>query len=100
MGATVRPVLRGLEPRYEGRIVALSDYRIIAPLAYQGKADCENVTCTRFYDHARGSLGRCMGWHCSYCDAPCGSQGHNCDAAKTLIAAAQREAHNTGKEPA
>lgn len=76
----------------------IAGYTIIAPLCYQGKEGCESVTCThtgvRQREDGTWDLGRCIGYHCSYCDQPCGSQGHNCDVAKTLIAAATREAHN------
>jgi hypothetical protein len=41
-------------------------------LAYQGDTTCRNATCTRVD-------GRCVGWHCAVCGAPCSSQGHhNC----------------------
>jgi hypothetical protein len=63
--------------------------KIIAPLAYGGKPDCQDVRCRR----VPGEPG-CMGWHCSYCDEPCSSQGHGCDAALTLIAAASDSPHS------
>lgn len=74
--------------------MALSDYRIIAPLAYIGKEGCRDVRCTQM----PGEDG-CRGYHCSYCDQPCGCQGHGCDAAKTLIAATEREASNQDSRP-
>lgn len=56
-------------------------------IAYRGKKDCTNPTCTR-RDFRSGD---CWGWHCSLCHAPCGSQGHRCalpsretDASKEL----------------
>lgn len=57
-------------------------FRVERLVAYQGKADCRDARCTRRGGHMRedGSwdLGECFGWHCSLCDAPCSSQGHNC----------------------
>lgn len=66
-------------------------YRIIGPLAYRGKKGCTSATCTRMYRDGNHSED-CLGWHCSYCDAPCSSQGHRCDAAEAILGAAEREA--------
>lgn len=71
----------------------LSDYQMIGPLAYQGKAGCKDVRCRRMVErHEDGTttLGNCLGWHCSYCDAPCGSMGHGCDASKAVLGEARR----------
>ena len=75
-------------------------YRTIAPLAYMGKKDCESSMCRRMVerqDDGTYRYGPCMGWHCSYCDAPCGSMGHHCDAAKTLIEAARAASAGSGE---
>lgn len=69
--------------------MSLSDYKIIGPLAYRGKKDCESPTCTRFFEDGKMTPD-CFGWHCSYCDAPCSSQGHSCDAAKAFLDASKR----------
>ena len=65
-------------------------YRTVGPLAYEGKPGCDDARCRRLFDPGDGPLGRCIGWHCSYCDEPCGPQGHNCDTAVTLLDAARR----------
>lgn len=59
----------------------------VGPLAYAGKADCKSVRCTSEPDGDGG--WRCVGWHCSYCDEPCSSQGHGCDAAEAVLDAAR-----------
>ena len=68
--------------------MSLSEHgiEIVAPLAYRGKAGCQDVSCTRYYG-PDPQPPACLGWHCAYCDAPCGSQGHGCDVAETLLAA-------------
>lgn len=43
------------------------------PVAYQGKAGCEDIRCTR---RGYGSESVCVGWHCSHCDEPSSYQGH------------------------
>jgi hypothetical protein len=68
--------------------VSLDDYRIIGPLAYRGKEGCRNVTCTRM--DVTDSTSACYGWHCAYCDEPCSSMGHGCDAAKAILGAAEQ----------
>ena len=65
-------------------------FKIIAPLAYMGKKDCTDPHCRRMIGD--GARPGCLGWHCSYCDSPCGSQGHKCDVATTLIDAAKEAA--------
>lgn len=62
----------------------MKDYTSVVPLAYLSKLDCASVLCRRT------STNLCAGWHCSYCDAPCSSQGHKCEAAEALIGEAQR----------
>lgn len=79
--------------------MSLEDYKIIGPLAYAGKESCEDVRCRRFVSRNEDGtydFGPCMGWHCSYCDQPCGSQGHRCDAAVTLLAEAERISKEEG----
>lgn len=76
---------------------AVSKYEIIGPLAYQGKADCQNATC-RVMPNGYGGY-RCMGWHCSYCDAPTGDQGHRCDASDAILGEARRQAQERGQTP-
>lgn len=66
--------------------MSLSDYRIIGPVAYQGKEGCRSVICTR----RRGVTDRCFGWHCVYCDAPTSYQGHRCPAADAVLGEAER----------
>jgi hypothetical protein len=61
-------------------------YQIVGPLAYRGKEGCQSATCTRRVDIAE----TCFGWHCSYCDQPCSSQGHRCDAAEAILGEARR----------
>ncbi len=67
-------------------------YTVIGPLAYRGKDGCESAVCARM---GAGS-GPCYGWHCSYCDEPCSSQGHPCDASETYLAEARRAALKKG----
>lgn len=75
-------------------LMPLDDYTIIGPLCYQGKKDCDSSRCTRMF--TRDENGKvvgspdCMGYHCSYCDAPCSSQGHRCDVGETLLAESKR----------
>lgn len=75
--------------------MALSDYKIIGPLAYMGKKGCESVICTHLCigtdENGRPIFDEsCRGWHCSYCDEPCSSQGHRCDAANAVLDAARQ----------
>lgn len=66
-------------------------YTMIGPLAYRGKPDCEDVRCTRMISPEPPHITPgCMGWHCSYCDQPCSSQGHRCDAADAILGEASR----------
>jgi len=68
-------------------------YRMIGPLAYMGKADCESSMCRRQVfrnDAGEWEFGPCSGWHCSYCDASCGQMGHRCDAANAILGEAAR----------
>jgi hypothetical protein len=69
-------------------------YTIIGPLAYRGKKGCQSATCTR-----RQGDDDCFGWHCSYCDEPCGSQGHRCDAAEAILGESRRLAEPTQEQP-
>lgn len=70
--------------------MSLGDWEVIGPLAYMGKEDCRDVRCRRLLS-SDGLLGEgCLGWHCSYCDEPCGSQGHKCDVSTTLLQASQK----------
>ena len=69
---------------------------VIGPVAYAGKEDCESVMCRRMVtrnDDGSFSFGECMGWHCSYCDAPTSYQGHRCDAAEAILGEAERQFH-------
>ena len=68
----------------------MSDLRLIGPLAYQGKTGCDDVRCTRIME-----TGSCYGWHCSYCDEPCSSQGHRCDAAEAILGESKRMMEDT-----
>lgn len=75
--------------------MSLDDYTIIGPLAYRGKKGCENPVCTQLClgqdENGRPVFGEsCYGWHCSYCDEPCSSQGHGCDAANAILGEAER----------
>lgn len=74
--------------RDEAKLLAGDGLTLIGPLAYRGKVGCRDPRCT--------TLGQdrdsCYGWHCSYCDAPCSSQGHRCDAATALLEASARTA--------
>jgi hypothetical protein len=63
----------------------------VGPLAYRGKPDCDNVTCTRLIGTDGKWSKDCMGWHCAYCDAPCSSQGHRCDASDAVLGEARRQ---------
>jgi hypothetical protein len=67
--------------------VSLDGYTMIGPLAYRGKEGCESGTCTRRNVSGESS---CYGWHCSYCDEPCGCQGHRCDASEAILGEARR----------
>lgn len=71
-----------------------SHLKPIGPLAYRGKKGCTSATCTRLNVRAflAGEEEACFGWHCSYCDEPCSSMGHGCDAAKAVLGEARRQA--------
>jgi len=62
--------------------VNIPGYTIIRALAYQGKKGCGSPVCTRYYSAEGVPSGDCIGYHCSYCDEPCGPQGHRCDASE------------------
>ena len=70
---------------------------ILGPLAYQGKAGCVDMTCTRYFT-GRNEITGCIGWHCSYCDKPCSSQGHRCDASQAILGEAKRLANSQENE--
>lgn len=74
--------------------MALSDYKIIGPLCYMGKKGCTSVTCRRMVERLPDGTHKvspdCMGYHCSYCDEPCSSQGHRCDAANAILDESRR----------
>lgn len=72
----------------------MSRYRLIGPLAYMGKKGCTDMRCRRYFG-PDGMSDDCIGWHCSYCDAACSSQGHRCDAAVTILGAAERIARES-----
>lgn len=69
-------------------------WTLIGPLAYRGKKGCTSVTCTRLWDGEKMDVD-CRGWHCSYCDEPCSSQGHRCDAAQAVLGEARRVAEES-----
>lgn len=69
--------------------VNIPGYTVIAPLCYQGKAGCQSALCTHMF--VDGVMAEsCIGYHCSYCDEPCSSQGHRCPASVAFIEAAER----------
>lgn len=69
----------------------LPGLRIIGPVAYQGKPDCMDPRCTRMiYREEPHVRPGCIGYHCAYCDEPCSSQGHRCDASQTLLEASRK----------
>jgi len=68
----------------------MDEFTVIGPLAYQGKRGCTSMICTRRFFRTDGTFGDCIGWHCSYCDEPCSSQGHRCDVGDTLLAESER----------
>ncbi len=74
----------------ERGVKALPGYTLIGPLAYRGKKGCLNATCTHRDLDFDDPEHVCYGWHCSYCDAPCGSMGHGCDAANAVLGEATR----------
>ena len=79
--------------------MSLGDYTIIGPLCYQGKPDCRDVRCTRMvYKDAPHVRPGCMGFHCAYCDEPCSSQGHRCDASEAILGEARRVAMSGRQE--
>lgn len=65
---------------------------VLGPLAYRGKKGCRSLICTRRSITAPiEDDPECYGWHCAYCDAPCGSQGHsNCEVGKTMLAESKK----------
>ncbi len=69
---------------------ALPGVRLIGPLAYQGKKGCQDPVCIHFFIDGKMSED-CYGYHCSYCDAPCSSQGHGCDASEAILGEARRQ---------
>ncbi len=64
-------------------------FKLIGPLAYEGKIGCQSVMCRSIPDGTGG--WKCVGWHCSYCDEPTSYQGHNCDAADAILGGARRQ---------
>lgn len=72
--------------------MSLDRYQVIGTLAYQGKEGCADVRCTRWFVDGVPDWTRCMGYHCSYCDQPCSSQGHRCDASQAILGEALRAA--------
>lgn len=66
----------------------MGEFIYIGPLAYQGKEGCQSMRCTVMPDGEGGWY--CVGYHCSYCDEPCSSQGHGCDAAEAVLGEARR----------
>ena len=84
------------EPRVP---IDISGYTILGPVCYQGKKGCTSVTCTRMHERQPDGSYKmspdCRGWHCSYCDAPCSSQGHGCDAANAILDAAREIAEES-----
>lgn len=69
--------------------MSLEDYKIIGPIAYQGKKDCTDPRCRGRVENGKRVPG-CMGYHCAYCDAPCSMMGHKCDAADAILGEARR----------
>lgn len=71
----------------------IGGYTIIGPLCYQGKVGCEHPMCRHLvvgWEYGKPIFdSRCHGYHCSYCDEPCSSQGHRCDAANAILGAAE-----------
>ena len=48
-------------------------------LAYRGKAGCDSIFCEQrilVVDEVRDPGEDCLGWHCAFCDEPCGLWGH------------------------
>lgn len=70
--------------------MAAEDWKVIGPLAYVGKEGCQSGLCRSMPDGEGGY--RCIGYHCSYCDEPCSSQGHGCDAANAILGEARKAA--------
>lgn len=73
----------------------IGPYKIIGPLCYMGKVGCENPICRHvIVGHTPSGEAifdaACRGYHCSYCDEPCSSQGHRCDAAQAVLGEARR----------
>ena len=79
-------------------MTGLSRYQIIGPVAYIGKADCDYAGCRRQWFSAT-EFGPCMGYHCVYCDEPCGPMGHRCDAAEAILGEARRLIENPAYGP-
>lgn len=79
-------------------------YRLIGPLAYQGKKGCTSPICSRMVliaaDGTHKASEDCRGYHCSYCDEPCSSQGHRCDAANAILGAAEEIAREEREQSA
>lgn len=71
-----------------GATLPRDDFTILGPLAYAGKEDCQSGLCRSMLDGNGG--WKCIGWHCAYCDEPCGSQGHRCEAADAVLGEARR----------
>jgi hypothetical protein len=75
-------------------VTDISGWTILGPLAYQGKPGCKDPRCTR--DSRRTDT--CIGWHCSYCDEPCSSQGHHCPAGDAILGEAERIARDDASD--
>ena len=67
----------------------LGSYRVLGPIAYMGKKGCTDMRCRRYFG-PDGMSDDCIGYHCSYCDAPCSMMGHRCDVGDTLLAESRR----------
>lgn len=70
--------------------MSVNDWKIIGPLAYMGKEDCRDGRCRRRWGPDGAVDEGCLGWHCSYCDEPCGPQGHKCEVGTTLLDESRR----------
>lgn len=49
------------------------------PAQRDANGRCIDERCTRMGGSWKdGDWGRCVGWHCPYCDTPTSSHGHKC----------------------
>lgn len=55
----------------------MSGFAQVRPALRDKAGECIDWRCTRMGGNPP-DLGRCVGYHCPYCDTPTGMMGHRC----------------------